>query len=123
MKAFSKLAVATLITVSAAASAFAQQADHGAHGAAAAQAPSHSAQQSGVAGPMVDGEVKKLDKEGGKITLRHGELKHLGMPAMTMVFRAKDPAMLDQVQVGDKVRFVAEKVNGAITVVQLQTVK
>ena len=72
---------------------------------------------------MVDGEVKKVDKDSGKLTIRHGELKHLNMPAMTMVFRVKDPAMLDQAQAGSKVKFIAEKVNGAMTVVQLQKVQ
>lgn len=69
---------------------------------------------------LAEGEVKKIDKEAGKLTLRHGELKNLNMSAMTMVFRVKDPAMLDQVKVGDKVKFAAERANGAITVVQLQ---
>ncbi|MCP6341430.1 copper-binding protein, partial [Klebsiella pneumoniae] len=63
---------------------------------------------------------KKIDKEAGKITLRHGELKNLNMSAMTMVFRVKDPAMLDQVKAGDKVKFAADRVNGAVTIVQLQ---
>lgn len=72
---------------------------------------------------MADGEIKKVSKDTGKITIRHGELKNLGMPAMTMVFRAGQPAMLDQVKAGDKVRFVAEKVDGAMTVVKLENVK
>jgi Cu/Ag efflux protein CusF len=71
----------------------------------------------------VEGEVKKVDKDAGKITIRHGELKNLGMPAMTMVFRVKDPAMLDQVKAGDKVKFISEKVGGAFTLVQLENVK
>ena len=70
-----------------------------------------------------EGEVRKIDKEAGKITLRHGELKNLSMAPMTMVFRVKDAAMLDQVKAGDKVRFAAERINGALTVVQLQPVK
>jgi Cu/Ag efflux protein CusF len=74
-------------------------------------------------GQMTDGEVRKVEKETAKITIRHGELKNLGMPTMTMVFRAKDPAMLAQVKAGDKVKFVAEKVNGTLTVVQIENVK
>lgn len=122
MKAFSKLAVAALITFTSAATAFAQD-GHGAHGAAAGHAHAHAGQHAAVAVQMVDGEIKKVDKEAGKVTIRHGEIKNLGMPAMTMVFRVKDNAMLDQVKAGDKVKFVAEKVNGAFTVVQLQNVK
>ena len=56
-----------------------------------------------------EGEVRKVDKSTGKITLRHGEIKNLDMPPMTMVFTAKDPALLDKVKAGDKVLFQAEK--------------
>ena len=56
-----------------------------------------------------EGEVRKVDKSAGKITLRHGEIKNLDMPPMTMVFTAKDPALLDKVKAGDKVLFHAEK--------------
>ena len=73
--------------------------------------------------PMSTGEVKKMDKSSGKVTIKHGPLDNLGMPAMTMVFRVKDPAMLDQLKEGDKINFVAEKVNGAITVIQAETAK
>ena len=62
------------------------------------------------------GEVLKIDKAQGKITLRHGELKGLDMPPMTMVFRVGSPAMLDAVAVGDRVRFDAAKVGGNYTV-------
>jgi Cu/Ag efflux protein CusF len=72
---------------------------------------------------MTDGEVKKVDKDAGKLTIKHGPLTNLDMPGMTMVFRVKDPAMLDQVKEGDKIRFVADRVNGAITVVELKAVK
>lgn len=67
----------------------------------------------------VDAEVRKIDKAQGRLTLAHGEIKNLDMPAMTMVFRVADPAMLDKVAVGDKVRFQAEKVNGQFTVTQI----
>jgi Cu(I)/Ag(I) efflux system protein CusF len=83
----------------------------------------HADAPSSAAAAMTDGEVRKVDKEAGKITIRHGELKNLGMGAMTMVFRAKDPAMLNQVKVGDKIKFAAEKVDGAITVVAIEPVK
>jgi Cu(I)/Ag(I) efflux system periplasmic protein CusF len=69
--------------------------------------------------PAVDGEVKKIDKAQGRITLKHGDIKHLDMPPMTMVFRVTDPKMLDSVAVGDKVRFAADKVGGNYTVTSL----
>ena len=56
-----------------------------------------------------------------KITLKHGEIKNLGMPGMTMVFQVKDPAMLDKVKAGDKVRFKAEKIGGAFIVTQIES--
>jgi hypothetical protein len=69
---------------------------------------------------MSEGEIRKIDKEAGKVTIKHGPLINLDMPAMTMIFRVKDPAMLDQVKVGDKISFVADKVNGQITVTQVE---
>lgn len=72
---------------------------------------------------MVDGEVTKIDEEAGKITIKHGPLKKFDMDAMTMVFRAKDPAMLKQVKPGDKIRFEADKVNGQFTVMKVEKKK
>ena len=69
---------------------------------------------------MSHGEVKKVDTAAGKLTIKHGPLENLDMEAMTMVFKAKDPAMLSQVKVGDKIGFVAEEVDGALTVTKLQ---
>jgi Cu/Ag efflux protein CusF len=63
-----------------------------------------------------DGEVRKIDRTQSKVTLRHGEIRNLDMPPMTMVFRVSDPKMLDALAVGDKVRFTAEKVDGQYTV-------
>ena len=117
MNALKKLTLA--ISLAAAASvAAAQNGAHSGHGAHDAHA-GHAAPATAAA-ELADGEVKKIDKEAGKITLRHGELKNLNMSAMTMVFRVKDPAMLDQVKAGDKVKFAADRVNGAVTIVQLQ---
>ncbi len=82
-----------------------------------------SAKTTDSAAPMSSGEVRKVDKSSGKVTIKHGPLANLGMPAMTMVFRVKDPAMLDQMKEGDKINFVAEKVNGAITVIQAEPTK
>lgn len=75
-----------------------------------------------VANEMVEAEVRKIDKEAGKITLKHGEIKKFDMPAMAMVFQVKDPAMLDQVKVGDKVKFAADRINNAfvVTAIELQ---
>ena len=70
----------------------------------------------GAAAQSYEGEVRKIDKAQGKITLRHGELKGLDMPPMTMIFGVSDAALLDRVAVGDKVRFDAAKVDGNYTV-------
>jgi Cu/Ag efflux protein CusF len=69
---------------------------------------------------MTDGEVRKIDLENKKITLKHGEIKNLDMPSMTMVFQVKDAALLATVQTGDKVKFKAEKVGSAYVVTQIQ---
>ena len=72
----------------------------------------------------IDGEVKKIDEGAGKVTLKHGPAKSLGMDeGMTMVYRVKDPAMLKQVKVGDKVKFEAENANSGIVVTKLQKAK
>jgi Cu(I)/Ag(I) efflux system periplasmic protein CusF len=89
----------------------------------AASQPIVVAQTAVADSAMTDGEVKKVDKDAGKLTIKHGPLPNLDMPSMTMVFRVKDPAMLDKVKEGDKIRFVADRVNGAITVVELKPVK
>ena len=65
------------------------------------------------------GEVTKLDKAGGRITLKHGELKALDMPPMTMSFRVREAKLLDGVNIGDRVRFTAEKLDGQYTVTAL----
>lgn len=76
-----------------------------------------------TAGPQSEGEVRKIDKGQGKLTLRHGPLATLDMPAMTMVFKAADPKPLDGLKEGDKVRFTAEKIDGALTVTAIQPTK
>ncbi len=70
---------------------------------------------------FADGEVRRIDKDAKKITLRHGPIKNLDMPAMTMVFQVKDAALLDKVNTGDKVRFSAEKIGGAYVVTAIET--
>ena len=74
-------------------------------------------------GDMTEGEIRKDDMDTKKITIKHGVIKNLDMPGMTMVFQVKDPAMLEKVKVGDKVRFMAEKAGGAIVVTDLQPTK
>lgn len=72
---------------------------------------------------LSDGEIRKVDKDGKKLTIKHGPLKNLDMPGMTMVFSVKDDAVLDQVQSGEKVRFLAEKVDGKITVTKIEVAR
>lgn len=103
------IATTTLAQAQTAASA----ADHSAHHPAAAQATSNAA-------AMTDGEVRKIDKAQGKVTLKHGAIQNLEMPPMTMVFKVADPKMLDSLKDGDKVRFSADRVNGAITVTAIE---
>lgn len=67
----------------------------------------------------VDGTVEKIDKDGGKVTLKHGPIKNLDMDSMTMVFRVKEAAMLNNLKVGQKVKFEADRVNGQITVTKI----
>lgn len=66
------------------------------------------------------GTVKRIDAGAGKITVDHGPIKNLNMDSMTMVFRVKDPAMLKQVKAGDKIRFDADRINGAITIINMK---
>ena len=87
--------------------------DHSAHhGAAKAQAA-----------PLAEGEVRKVDKAAKKITLKHGPIPNIDMPAMTMVFPVKDPALLDKAKPGQKVKFQAEMIGGEDTVNRLEPVK
>ena len=72
------------------------------------------------AAALTQGEVRKVDKSAGKITLQHGEIRNLDMPPMTMVFTAKDPALLDKVKAGDKVSFSAEKEGGQYVVTAIE---
>lgn len=66
------------------------------------------------------GVVKKLDEKTNKVTIQHQELKNLGMPAMTMVFAVKDPSMLNKLKEGQSIEFVAERVNGKLSLVELK---
>lgn len=94
-------------------------ADHEHHAAAAKPATAAVMNTS----EMVDGEVRKIDKTKNRITLKHGEIKNLEMPGMTMAFQVKDPAMLENLQVGDKLKFKAERINGAFVVTEAVPLK
>jgi Cu/Ag efflux protein CusF len=110
------LTSSAMLIAALAAPAYAQQqqsADHAAH---------HVAQAKNDAA-LTDGEVRRVDKDAKKLTIRHGPLLNLEMPAMTMVFQVKDPAMLDTVNAGDKIKFSAEKIGGAYTVTAIEPAK
>ncbi|QHE78306.1 copper-binding protein [Hydrogenophaga sp. PBL-H3] len=72
---------------------------------------------------MTDGEIRKIDKENGKVTIKHGEIKHMDMPPMSMVFNVKDKAMLDKVQVGEKIQFIVIQDAGKMVVTDIKAMK
>jgi len=73
-----------------------------------------------AASELIDGEIRKVDKDSKKLTIKHGEIKMLDMPPMTMVFQVKDASMLDRVKAGDKVRFRAQITGGAFIVTEIE---
>ena len=84
-------------------------------------APASAAQaQSASGAEMTEGEVRKVDKDNKKLTIKHGPLKSLDMPGMTMVFGVKDDTVLDKVQPGEKVQFQAEKIDGKFVVTAIE---
>ncbi|NDH52095.1 MAG: hypothetical protein EBY24_08930 [Betaproteobacteria bacterium] len=87
--------------------------DHSAHHPAAAAS----------AADMIEGEIRKVNKEAKKLTIKHGEIKSLDMPPMTMVFQVKDASVLDKLKVGDKVRFVVQKSDTGFMVTDIQAAK
>ena len=107
----SLIAFSTLGAVSAQAAS-----DHAGHAMASPSAASAEMQ-------MIDAQVKKVDKAAGKVTLSHGPLTNLNMPAMTMVFRVKEAAWLDQMRADGKIRFVADSINGTLTIVRFEAPK
>jgi Cu(I)/Ag(I) efflux system protein CusF len=88
------------------------QHDHAVHVAAAP-----AAQESAT------GEIRRVDKAKGRVTIKHGVIKNLGMDPMTMVYQVKDKAVLDKIKAGDKVRFTADEVKGILTVMSIEVVK
>jgi Cu(I)/Ag(I) efflux system protein CusF len=107
---------AGLAMVTANATAQMQMQEHGQHGAMQAASQDDPA-------ALSQGEVKKVDKDTGKLTVKHGPLNNLNMPGMTMTFKVQDPAMLDQLKVGDQIRFRVESLNGTYTVTKLEMAK
>ena len=104
-------ATALAITALAGNPVFAQMnMDHGKMGMAAAPG-------------MTDGEVRKIDKDAGKITIKHGEIKHMDMPGMTMVFVVKDKALLDKTAIGAKIQFMVMSESGQMVVTDIQPTK
>lgn len=90
--------------------ALAQSHEHGAHAATGVAAQETA---------MSEGEIRKVDKDAKRLTIKHGPLDNLGMPGMTMVFGIKDASLLDTLKAGDKIKFVAEKLEGRYVVTQL----
>ena len=80
----------------------------------------HAGAMAQAATEMTQGEIRKVDKAASKITIRHSEIKSLDMPPMTMVFTVKNPALLDQVKTGDKVKFNAVVEDGKIVVTEIE---
>ena len=104
----------TLVLAVLAAAAAAQHAHH---------APAASQVAQAAAKDLADGEVRKVDKANGKITLRHGEIRSIGMGPMTMVFGVKSPALLENLATGDKVKFRVEEIKGDYVVTAIEKAK
>ena len=119
MKNFKSIAMmaAAALTVASAPVTYAQSTMH--NGTMHAMKPA----QGTAASDTTEGEVRKIDMESGKVTLKHAEIKNLDMPGMTMVFVVKDKAMLDTLKAGDKVQFKAINEAGKITVTEIQPVR
>ena len=116
MKNLKKLAAA-------ASAAFAVTLTPGVHAQATVEPARIDAMKTAQAAPAIDttdGEVRKIDLDAGKVTLKHADIKNLDMPAMTMVFVVKDKAMLDTLKAGDKVKFKAINYGGKFTVTEIR---
>jgi Cu/Ag efflux protein CusF len=98
------------------------QTDHSMHGMPMVQPITAKAAASGANAAMGDGLVKKVDKAKGTVTLVHGALPN-GMPPMTMAYKVKDAALLDTLQVGQKIRFATDPTDGGMTVSRIETAK
>jgi Cu/Ag efflux protein CusF len=87
--------------------------------AAADTAAAAATTPSAATAVYTEGEIKKIDLDQGKVTLKHGPIENLGMPGMTMVFRVADPAKLASFKAGDAVKFKADRIEGAFQVTEL----
>jgi Cu/Ag efflux protein CusF len=94
-----------------------------AHAQSTADHSAHHPEGAAAVAPASDGEVRKVDKEQGKVTLKHGPIANLDMPGMTMVFKVANPKLLESIKSGDKVKFAAENLNGALTVTAIEVAK
>ncbi|MBN8488582.1 MAG: copper-binding protein [Burkholderiales bacterium] len=106
------LIAATLLATSLLSPALRAAEDHSAHHAKAS-APAAGAE-------MTDGEVRKIDREAGKLTIKHADIKSLDMPAMTMVFQVRDKSMLEKLQVGTRIQFQVVSEAGKFVVTELK---
>lgn len=97
--------------------------DPTATGTAAQVSPATDATPAPEVTETTEAEVRKVDASAGKVTLRHGEIKNLGMPPMTMVFQVKDRAFLTKLKAGDRVNFTADKIKGAYTVLSIEVIQ
>ena len=97
------------------------------HGSTTAQttAPTAAPAAPAAAGalPWAEAEVRRVDAGAGAVTLRHGDIRNLDMPPMTMVFRTRDPKVLDGFKAGDKVRFTADRIDGTYTVLSMEPLR
>lgn len=119
-------AIGAIAALAIAFSGFAFAADHtaSADGSMHGMAHAMSDAKGGLASmPGVEGEVRRVDKAAGKVTLRHDEVKQYDMPAMTMAFPVSDKALLDKVKVGDKVRFKVVEQDGRTIVTELNPIR
>lgn len=125
MKHISSFTLVSFLTLSLAAQGQDKNNEHAGHHpapASAAAATANPVTPTTTNSALSEGEVRRVDLTTKKIMLKHGEIKNLGMGAMTMVFQVNDPALLNQVNAGDKVRFRAEQIKGAFVVMSIEKV-
>ena len=126
MKHISSFALVSFLTLSLAAQGQDKNNEHAGHHpapASAAAATANPVTPTTTNSALSEGEVRTVNKSAQKITLKHGEIKNLDMGAMTMLFQVKDPAFLDKVKAGDKVRFTADQVKGAFVVMSIELIE
>jgi Cu(I)/Ag(I) efflux system periplasmic protein CusF len=122
MKIFTTIQILSIATTLITSTAIVHAASHAA--APAAPATSEVKQDTAKSNlPMATAEIRKIDLENKKITLKHSEIKNLDMPSMTMVFAVKDATLLDKLAAGDKVLFSADKVGSTFTVMSIEKAK